>query len=148
MPSIGIGIVKTTAQVLVLVLLLGNRHTRGSAKTTNARGWSTRGLTSEPVPSAIKTAPQMRKRNWYMFLCSTQGLNMASKCSRKRHFLKYFQRGFQKYGNLSLWDQNFGAKYFFRNPHLMLFYAFREFFLRKSLKKAKMWSFSALTNIT
>ena len=38
---------------------LGNRHTRGSARATNARGRSTRGLTSEPVPSAITTAPQM-----------------------------------------------------------------------------------------
>ena len=33
--------------------ILGNRHTRGSARTTNAMGRSTRGLTSEPVPSAI-----------------------------------------------------------------------------------------------
>ena len=36
--------------------ILGNRHTRGSARTTNARERSTRGLTSEPVPSAIMTA--------------------------------------------------------------------------------------------
>ena len=45
--------------LLILADKLGSRHTRGSARTTNARGRSTRGLTSEPVPSAIMTAPQM-----------------------------------------------------------------------------------------
>ena len=50
--------IKLSAEVIIFILL-GNRHTRGSARTTNARERSTRELTSEPVPSAIKTAPQM-----------------------------------------------------------------------------------------
>ena len=41
---------------ILMKIKLGNRHTRGSARTTNARGRSTRGLTSEPVPSAIMSA--------------------------------------------------------------------------------------------
>ena len=35
---------------------LGNRHTRGSARTTNARGRSTRGLTYEPVPIFLENS--------------------------------------------------------------------------------------------
>ena len=47
---------KLNTETSIAIAELGNRHTRGSARTTNARGRSTRGLTSEPVPSAIMTA--------------------------------------------------------------------------------------------
>ena len=56
---------KALKQAKKTSIKLGNRHTRGSARTTNARERSTRGLTSEPVPSAIMTALQIAE-----ILCS------------------------------------------------------------------------------
>ena len=58
---------------------------------------------------------------WFMFLCSTQGLNMASKCSGKLHFL-IFPEQLSKIGPLGIMSQGTKnlASIICRNPKAAL----------------------------